>query len=346
MLAGFTLLGLSYLAVALVPAWPVETLLAGTLAVNATGSWAAFNMAVYGFIADVSSPQSRAKRMGVVDFCWYAGSPLGTMLGGFILKYYGYVAVFAVSTFLWALCLVYTVFFVQESMSFDENTNKTSVCTKCGPLKEVVSLFRSCLRKRPQRGRTYLISVILLKLAVFLVQGHQVYKWSRKVLEWDATKYSSWSTADSLVHQFGMIFWVTIASRLRFHDCSTLAGGLISVALWSSVLASIAGPDMWWLVIVATILGCLEGSMEPALRSLLTKIAGKPEIGRVMALMSLLEAGWLTVDSGLFTLLYNSCVATLPQVNFIVQATIAVSLLPAVYWLKTRLVSSYTSVAD
>jgi len=141
-----------------------------------------------------------------------------------------------------------------------------------------------------------------------------MFLWARRVIGWDTAEFSTWSGADEAVHQAGMVIWVGLAAYYHFSDHTVAAVGLISIGLWSVVLACIVGPEIWWLTIVATLLGCLEASIEPALRSLITSIPEKKDIGKILSLLGLLESIWLTVDRSIFTALYNACVETFPQV--------------------------------
>jgi MFS family permease len=116
-LGGFVLYSVIYIITALNPSWPVEVLFAATIAVNATGSWVVFNMAVYSYLADITSAETRTKRMGWMDAVWYMGGPIGTVMGGWLYKSYGTVAVFAVSGTLWFFCIIYVVVVVKESIA-------------------------------------------------------------------------------------------------------------------------------------------------------------------------------------------------------------------------------------
>lgn len=142
-----------------------------------------------------------------------------------------------------------------------------------------------------------------------------MYLWARRVMGWGATEFSTWSGVDEAVHQVGMVLWVLLAAAYGFHDTVVALCGLASVLLWSAALACIVGPRSWWLVAVATPLGMLEASIEPALRTLITSLSVEREAGQLLALMGLFESVWLTVDRTLFTFLYNTCVEAFPQVR-------------------------------
>ncbi|XP_076030078.1 putative peptidoglycan muropeptide transporter SLC46 isoform X2 [Oratosquilla oratoria] len=341
-LGGFVGLALLYLLMSLNPHWPVEVLLGATFVVDITGSWVVFNMAVYSYMADITTPETRTKRMGFVDAVWYLGSPIGMLLGGWMFRYLGFASVFITSAVLWTVCFLYTLFIIPESRSpeqrltYQEHQNSTGD-GRFGPLGYVVSLFRTIVREREEFSRWHIIALLALKLGVFFTQGHTMLLWARRVLKWDPTEYSTWSSIDSVVHQVGMVLWVWVASHFLLHDCHVAAGGLFSMMLWSVVLAFVQSGRDWWLVIVATFVGMLEPSIEPAIRSQLTVVTGEGEEGRVLAFLGVLESSWFLVDGSLYTFLYNTYLETFPQINFVVQAGISLVLAVCVLLLKVSL---------
>ena len=66
-LGGFVALAIVNIVIALNPFWPVEVFYAATIAVDITGSWCIFNMAVYSYLADITPTETRTKRMGWLD---------------------------------------------------------------------------------------------------------------------------------------------------------------------------------------------------------------------------------------------------------------------------------------
>lgn len=87
------------------------------------------------------------------------------------------------------------------------------------------------------------------------------------------------------------------------------------MGLWLLVLACITSPTLWWLTIIATLLGMLEACTGPALRTLITTIPDKKDIGKIFALLGLLESVALIVDQSVYTYLYNAFVESFPQVK-------------------------------
>lgn len=112
-----------------------------------------------------------------------------------------------------------------------------------------------------------------------------------------------------------MILWVGLASYYHYSDHTVAIVGLVSIGLWSIILACITGPGVWWLTILASLLGSLEASIEPALRTLITSIPFSHNVGKILALLGLMESIWLIVDRSLYTYLYNYFVSSFPQVS-------------------------------
>ncbi|XP_057374931.2 lysosomal proton-coupled steroid conjugate and bile acid symporter SLC46A3-like isoform X3 [Daphnia carinata] len=328
-LGGFIVYAIVYLLVILNPQWPVEVLYTASLAVNATGSWVVFNMAVYSYLADITTMETRTKRMGWMDAVWSMGKPLGTLLGVRLYRAFGYVTVFVVSAIMWLICLIYTAIVIKESVTEPSGTMEEE-----NPFQFMTNLYQTVFKRYPHRVRVYLFLLVAFKLGVYLVQGHQVYLWARAVLEWDVSQYSNWSGASDIFYQIGMVVWMGMASSYHLSDYTVAIFGLLSIAIWNIVLASINGPSMWWLVIVATLLSAPKASIEPALRSLITSIPEKSDVGKTLAFLGLMESIWLMVDKSVYTHLYNALIQSFPQINFVVEGAIACILLWGLILLK------------
>ncbi|XP_076030079.1 uncharacterized protein LOC143018529 [Oratosquilla oratoria] len=114
-LGGFVGLALFYLLMSLNPHWPVEVLCAASFVEDITGSRVFFNMVVNSYMADITTPETRTKRMGFVNAVWHLGSPIGKSLGYWIYQYLGFAGVFITSAVPWIVCFLYTLFMILES---------------------------------------------------------------------------------------------------------------------------------------------------------------------------------------------------------------------------------------
>ena len=291
--------------------WSYEIIHWTKLALEMSGCEPIFNIAVYAYISNITTAKKRTKRFCLLDAVWYLGGPIGTLLGGWLYAEFGYVTVFAISTLLWLISFLYVWFYVQENRC---GSSYGSGCSLMKPIRHTIHVFRTALRKRHANGRVHLLSVIAIKLAMFFVGAHEVYLWSRKMLEWNATQYSNWSGVDEGLRQVGGVLWIFVATKKGLHDTTVAMVGLASALSWSISLACINKDESWWLVDIASFFGILQESVKPALMALLLSLANKNEIGHLLTLLELLESIWATVDTSLHTYLYNTYSGIFPQV--------------------------------
>ena len=54
-------------------------------------------LAINAFISDISEPDTRAFRYGILNICSQLGSPIGAPLGAYLLRRGGFICVFATS---------------------------------------------------------------------------------------------------------------------------------------------------------------------------------------------------------------------------------------------------------
>ena len=135
------------------------------------------------------------------------------------------------------------------------------------------------------------------------------------MLSWNAIQYSYWIGTNDAVHQIGMIIWIGIGSAEHLTDFTIATMGMVSIGLWSVFLACITDPSQWWLTIIATLIGAFKAGIEPALRTLITSIPDKKNVGKVFAFLGLLESIGMVVDKTIYTYLYNTFVESFPQVR-------------------------------
>lgn len=85
-----------------------------------TGGWITTYMGAFAYISDVSSEESRTFRMGVANLCLTAGSPIGSVLSGVLLKYIGYYGVFSLSSFMFLCSILYGFYHIEDPKRQEE----------------------------------------------------------------------------------------------------------------------------------------------------------------------------------------------------------------------------------
>ena len=67
--------------------WPKEYYLLSAVPVALAGGFVGYNTAVYSFLADISTPETLALRMAMLQLAESFAKPIGTQLGAFLIAY-------------------------------------------------------------------------------------------------------------------------------------------------------------------------------------------------------------------------------------------------------------------
>ncbi|XP_068226199.1 lysosomal proton-coupled steroid conjugate and bile acid symporter SLC46A3-like [Palaemon carinicauda] len=332
-LFGTTLNSVTYLLVSFFPTWPPEILYVASFCSSFGGGWSLFFMAVYSYMSDMSKAEARTKRLALMKGIWSLGSPAGTALGTLIYDAGGFCWVFGFSTFLYLLCFFYSLFIIKDNKKLIEQNKEISKQQRFWNPKNVVDLFRACLRKRQGNGRWHIMLLLWLMLMIIGTYPHNLYLWVLRVLNWDINSYSIYKIVDDVGTSISMICLTPVFVYLRLHDCSV--GSMTLVLLFCRLLAfgMTTSESQWWVPYVFIFIPVEFVSV--AIRSRLSKICDENETGRVFAMMAVLEVFWPIADSAIFTSVYGATIENYPSFEHLVGAAFA--LLAIIGFLGLRL---------
>ena len=79
-----------------------------------TGGYSAFFLASYSLMVDITTDQTRTRRLSFLDAFWEIGFLIGVPLGTYIKNQHGYIAVFSVAAGVLFSCILYVIFVVKE----------------------------------------------------------------------------------------------------------------------------------------------------------------------------------------------------------------------------------------
>ena len=268
-LFGFSL---DYLFLAFAPT--ITWLFVGRIIAGVTGASITTASA---YIADVSTPENRAKNFGLIGAAFGLGFIIGPVMGGF-LGHYGARVPFYAAAILCMLNFLYGYFILPESLSL-ENRREFS-WKRANPVGALLSL-----KKYPNLiGLT--VSIFILYVASHAVQSNWSY-FTMYQFDWDEKMVGiSLGVVGLLV---GLVQGVLI--RYINPKIGNEKSIYIGMALYTIGMFLFAFASESWMMFVILIPYCLGGIAGPALQAMISNDVPASEQGEIQGtLTSLMSA--------------------------------------------------------
>ena len=268
-LFGFSL---DYLFLAFAPT--ITWLFVGRIIAGVTGASITTASA---YIADVSTPENRAKNFGLIGAAFGLGFIIGPVMGGF-LGHYGARVPFYAAAILCMLNFLYGYFILPESLSL-ENRREFS-WKRANPVGALLSL-----KKYPNLiGLT--VSIFILYVASHAVQSNWSY-FTMYQFDWDEKMVGiSLGVVGLLV---GLVQGVLI--RYINPKIGNEKSIYIGMALYTVGMFLFAFASESWMMFVFLIPYCLGGIAGPALQAMISNDVPASEQGEIQGtLTSLMSA--------------------------------------------------------
>jgi DHA1 family tetracycline resistance protein-like MFS transporter len=227
--------------------------------------------AAQAYVADVTTPENRAKGMGMIGAAFGIGFIIGPALGGVVagnhlatadLRTPGLIACALSVT-----ALIGVVFVLKESLPAGLAERRR---------RGRVEALRAALRRK---ALARLLAIFFLTILAFAGMEATFALWAMAQLGWGPAQTGYLFTYVGLlsaVMQGGLIGRLTA----RFGEEKLLTGGLLSIAAGLLVLP--LSRDLPPLLIATSLLALGMGAMQPSLNSLISRRAGAEEQGEVM----------------------------------------------------------------
>lgn len=148
---------------------PLEYLLIGCFLNGIMGGFIAALMAMYSYIAHVSTPEYRTVKIGILEAMIFLSGTVGTALSGVILDRTSYVFVFSFLEGIMVLALLYTIFWIDNVKPDDvlSTSMKTKGFCQTYFLDALNDAFKCVYDKR--RSKNFLYLALLMVIIFFLM---------------------------------------------------------------------------------------------------------------------------------------------------------------------------------
>ena len=224
------------------------------------------------YIADVSTPENRAKNFGMIGAAFGLGFIIGPVIGG-LLGQYGSRVPFYAAAVLCLLNFLYGYFILPESLSVDNRRNFN--LKRANPIGAFMNI-----RKRPSLYGL-LFSLFLVYVASHSIQGNWSYFTMYK-FHWDEKMVGiSLGVIGLLVGlvQGVLIRWI---NPILGNEKSIYIG----LALYTLGLSLFAMATESWMVFLFLVPYCLGGIAGPAMQAVISSKVDASEQGEIQGTLS------------------------------------------------------------
>ena len=269
-------------------------------------------------VADSSTSKSRLSRISLLQFCQTIGISSGYIVGDYMFRKFGYLAVFSVSTGSHLLAILYSLlrFPTQESSPSSPDQDKEP--------SSVMSTLRTSFSSLASAELKLALPLLLVAMANFQLSKKTVssalYMFTRRLFSWDESRYSVYSMLLVMSGSAGSLLVLPLLS-LRLAVDDWLLGVLATVSWLNYLLVTGLSSSPATLYLAAG-LGCLGYTTSVVVRSVLSKLAGRGSTGAVFSLLAGVEALLPLVVSPLIAWLYSATVHVYPGATFVAVAAV------------------------
>lgn len=305
-----------------------------------TGGWFTMFMAVFSYMGDTTSLETRTLRIGVVNVFVSLGVPVGMALSGILYVKIGFYGVFSISAALYVVSFFYGLFYITEPKKTDLPKRSNKRCAFLRDffdLKHVNETFQVAF-KQGERNRR--MRVIMLMVVVMVVIGPMhgemvvMYLFTRYRFNWDEVDFSIFSTYSMCTNLLGTMVSVGILSHVLKIDDAMI--GVLSCT--SKILSSFvyAFATTTWAIYLAPIVEILNGTSFIAMRSIASKLVPPEELGKVNSLFGVCEALMPLAYGPMYSAVYASTMNTLPGAFFLLGGALTLPAVLIFLWMYTE----------
>lgn len=189
-------------------------------------------------------------------------------------------------------------------------------------------------KKGPQQRRLRVIMlVIVLCVVIGPIYGEMsvMYLFTRYRFNWNEVDFSVFSTYAMCTSLIGTLFSVGIFSQVLKYDDAII--GVISCT--SKILSGFmyAFAVTTWQIYIAPIIEIFNGTSFIAMRSMVSKLVDKEELGKVNSLFGVAEAMMPLVYAPMYTTIYGATIKSFPGAFFLLGGGLTVPAVLIFIWL-------------
>ncbi|CAH1363733.1 unnamed protein product [Tenebrio molitor] len=322
------------LCVVFMKEWPLASQgIAQTVVPSFFGGPTMLIMAVFAYIADVSSEEMRTLRVGVVQIVLNICTPVGQAVSGILFTSIGYIGVLSLAACCYLFAVLYGIFWIKEPKTPEVASKKSFISDAFDP-KHAVETF-NLLFKGSGNMRVFLLAVLFIQIIYSLVvtgEGGVFYLYAQGFFGWGPVEYSLFLTINTVVHLVGTLIGIPLFTKfLEMGDFMILAVTFLDKIV-ANVIFGLAKTVT--ILYVATAVSIITGISTIAIRSLATKIVSPDDLGKAQSLFGICEAIGPALAAPVYNkVIYLNTLDTLPAAYFYFGAILYALSLFIIMWM-------------
>ncbi|CAG9762387.1 unnamed protein product [Ceutorhynchus assimilis] len=280
-------------------------------------------MAVFAYIADVSTLEMRTLRVGIVQIVINACVPTVQSFSAVLFKAINYTGVLFIAGAFYSIGIVYGMFWIKEPKRPDKTTKKNFL-VDIFDTKHAIDTFKLVFKKNPDNDRLFIVSLLVGMFVYTMVNvGEEsvFFLYTKAFLNWSIVEYTSFSTANTLIHLVGTIIAVPLFTKIfKLHDLTILLLTFLDKIV-CNIFLGLATDSV--LMYVGAAVSLITGVTAISLRSLATKVVSQNDLGKAQSLFGIVEAIGPAVAAPVYNVgVYTHTYETLPSAYFYFSALI------------------------
>ncbi|KAH1015142.1 hypothetical protein HUJ05_012917 [Dendroctonus ponderosae] len=326
------------ISVLLMDTWSLEVQgVVQTVVPSFFGGQTMLTMAVFAYIADVSTLEMRTLRVGIVQIVINACVPTVQSFSAVLFTSIGYIGVLIIAGFLYLSGIIYGFFCIKEPKKPIKESKKNFLLD-IFDTRHAIDTFKLILKKSPGNDRLFIVLLLLGMFVYTLVnvgEDSVFFLYTRGFLNWSIVQYTSFLTANTLIHLVGTIIAVPLFTKfLKLHDLVILLLSFLDKIV-CNIFFGIAQDSV--LMYVGAAVSLITGVTSISLRSLATKVVSENDLGKAQSLFGIVEAIGPAVAAPVYNVgIYSHTYETLPSAFFYFSAIVYAVYVLIIIWMYIR----------
>ena len=274
---------------------PKEWLLLSYIPKNLAGGFAAWTLSVNAFISDISAPEDRAFRFGMLGLITKLAGPPSSQVGKLLFRYgnnvsrqFAYVSVFATTLggiCIGALLLIWRIHRYTWSPPKKDRNQRNSFS-----LMVIVDTFKTVFKRRPGKARIYilvLVAIVVFSIMPLFGEFSISYSYTFVRYNWQVDENSDYSTITSIVDICAQAVFIPVMAALKLNEAYVMPILFCTISIRHAVKAFAVEP---WMYYLASFIDCLGFYAFNIRQSMVSSLVDRDELGKVMAFTSAVDS--------------------------------------------------------